>query len=62
MWDAPSHPKYLIGCLVALIMGRNGPKITLDLQKILPFYCTFMAFGSLLTHSFGPKWSLGTCL
>ena len=25
-------------------MGRNGPKITLDLQKIRPIYCTFMAF------------------
>ena len=29
-------------------------------------YCYFTAYlwysGSLLTHSFGPKWSLGTCL
>ena len=44
MWDAPSHPEYLIDCLVAFIMGRNDPKITLDMQKILPFYCIFMAF------------------
>ena len=62
MWDAPSHPEYLIGCLVAFIMGRNGPKITLDLQKYCHFTAHLWHSGSLLTHSFGPKWSLGTCL
>ena len=54
MWDAPSHPEYLIGCLVAFIMGRNGPKLLWICKKYCHFTAHLWHSGSLLTHSFGP--------
>ena len=54
-WDAPSHPEYLKGCLVAFKMAWNGPKMTFDFQKNTAIYCIFMGFWLIFDPFFWPQ-------